>query len=119
MKLEITAHSPEITVVRLAGDRLDAAAALAVKQELIDLIDAGHSVLAVDLTQVNFIDSSGLGALISALKRVPPQGDMVVFGLTPAVAALFELTRMNRVFFPYASQADAMEYLTAFVQTRR
>jgi uncharacterized membrane protein YesL len=44
---------------------------------------------------------------------------MVVFGLTPAVAALFELTRMNRVFFPYASQADAMEYLTAFVQTRR
>ena len=52
----------------------------------------------LDLSSVDFIDSSGLGAIVAALKQLQPGQKMVLCGLTPTVAKVFRLTRMDSVF---------------------
>jgi anti-sigma B factor antagonist len=60
---------------------------------------------------VQFIDSSGLGALVSALKRIGRVGHLKVCGLNESLRSMFELTRLNRVIpiadIPAASPATA------------
>lgn len=67
--------------------------------------DAAHVLIqdkpqvVLDMTGVGFVDSSGLGALISCLRHVRgSQGDMKLCAMSKPVRALFELTRMHRVF---------------------
>jgi len=67
--------------------------------------DAAHELIqdkprvVLDMTAVRFVDSSGLGALISCLRHVRGnQGDMKLCSMSKPVRALFELTRMHRVF---------------------
>ena len=67
--------------------------------------DAAHELMqdrpqvVLDMTGVRFVDSSGLGALLSCLRHVRGnQGDMKLCSMSKPVRALFELTRMHRVF---------------------
>ena len=55
----------EIMVLRVGETRLDAARAPALREELLRLIDAGHSQIVLDLSATDFLDSSGLGALVA------------------------------------------------------
>jgi anti-sigma B factor antagonist len=87
-----------IAVVRVEEKRMDAARAPAFKSELAELIEAGHNQLVLDLGQVEFVDSSGLGAIVSCLKRIGPRGNLAIAGAGGAVAKLFALTRMDKVF---------------------
>jgi len=109
------------TVVRPEGDRLDLEAAARFRGQLHELIEAGHRNLVVDLSEISFIDSSGLGALVSALKllksgrdrrRAPRQasarrgsmrGDVRLAAAQPPVRTLLEVIRLDRVFQSYAS----------------
>ena len=62
------------------------------------VIASGRSRIVVDLSGTEFIDSSGLGALVSSLKRARQAGgDLRIAGLAPQVQAVFELTNLNRV----------------------
>ena len=88
----------EIMVLRVGETRLDAARAPALREELLRLIDAGHSQIVLDLSATDFLDSSGLGALVSAVKRMGSKGTLAIAGANGAVARLFTLTRMDRVF---------------------
>jgi anti-sigma B factor antagonist len=54
--------------------------------------------LALDLGTVDFMDSSGLGVLVSLLKAVRPSGELVLFGLRPSVAEILRLTHLDAVF---------------------
>jgi ABC-type transporter Mla MlaB component len=63
--LEIVDRSGGRATARLSGD-LDIVTSEEVKRELAQLIDDGHSVLALDLSGVGFVDSSGLGVLVAA-----------------------------------------------------
>lgn len=87
-----------VLILKFVEKRLDAQKAPALREELIRRIDAGHHLLVLDLQATQFMDSSGLGALVSSLKRLGPKGGMTLAGVGGAVARLFALTRMDRVF---------------------
>lgn len=78
------------------------------------LVAAGRRKFVVDLTGVNFIDSSGLAALVSFLKRTKEgEGDVYLTGLEPAVRRVMDLTRLDRVFTIFPTLDDALAQMTA------
>jgi anti-sigma B factor antagonist len=102
-----------ILVVRVDEKRIDASKAPAFKDEMTRCIESGQHQIVLDLSQVDFIDSSGLGALVSCLKRLGPRGSLAVAGATGAVSRLFSLTRMDRVFALHPNVDSAVEQLSA------
>lgn len=87
-----------LAVVELEGPALDAATCAEFRRSMEPVLAAEHGTVVLDLARVSFIDSSGLGALVGLLKRVPSQEALHLAGLTPAVAKIFKLTRMSEVF---------------------
>ncbi|MGF1502138.1 MAG: STAS domain-containing protein [Paracoccaceae bacterium] len=86
------------TVVTVMRHRLDAAVAQDFKEQMIALIDAGHRDLLLDLGRIDFLDSSGLGALVGVLKYLGNSGRLELAGLTSGVEKVFRLTRLTAVF---------------------
>lgn len=87
-----------ILILRLAEPRLDAARAPVLREMLVRKAEEGHNRIVLDLSRTEFMDSSGLGALVSCLKRLGTRGTLAVAGAQGAVERLFKLTRMDRVF---------------------
>ena len=96
-------------VVTVEAVRLDASLAEAFKNYLFEVIDKGATAIIVDLENVKFMDSSGLGSLVAALKKLSGQGAIKLAGAQPAVKDLFELTSMETLFPIFASVTDALE----------
>ena len=69
--------------------------------------------LAIDLSKVDFMDSSGLGVLVSLLKSVRPAGDLVLFGMRPSVAEILRLTHLDSVFTCEAEETAALAHFAA------
>ena len=70
-----------------------------VREKLTDLLDDGVTLLVLDLSGLEYVDSSGLGVLISIHKRcIQKGGKMIVTGLRGMVDDLFKLTRLDLVF---------------------
>jgi len=100
MQME-TREVGRVRVVRLAG-ALDAVASGDVRSKLGTYVRDGSTRLAIDLTEVTRIDSTGLGALVTTLKAARDRGgELVLSSLTPPVRAVVELTRLHRVFDIY------------------
>jgi len=99
-----------IPVLRVEEERLDAAVALDFKEAVRARLLPGDEAMVLDLSQVRFLDSSGLGAVVWIMKLFDSPRALHLAGLTPAVARVFDLTRMDRVF---AIHADASGALTA------
>jgi anti-sigma B factor antagonist len=79
------------------------------KQAIIDQIDLGVRMVVVDFSQSAYIDSSGLGALVSLGKRLREAGgDLRLACLNEDLRTLFELTRLDSLFPLYASLDDAL-----------
>lgn len=100
------------TIVRPTTERLDIEVAAEFRGMLLSLIDQGNRHLVVDLNDVTFIDSSGLGALVSALKtlkRGSGTGDVRLARVQAPVVSLLEIIRLNRVFTSYASVEQAVQ----------
>ena len=87
-----------LTVIELEGPRLDAAAAPAFKAALREIIDRGDTRIVIDFSRVQFMDSSGLGALVGCLKYLGARGTLEIARPSSAVMKVFELTRMTKVF---------------------
>ena len=69
------------------------------RHQVNQALDNGASVILIDLKSINFVDSSGLGALVSVLKKVrAAERRMYVCSMNDQVRMLFELTSMDRVF---------------------
>jgi anti-anti-sigma factor len=92
-------HSEQaVTLMRLKG-RLDAAAAPRLLARLTGAIAEGKAQFVVDLADVPFIDSTGLGALVSGLKAARRvEGDLRLAAPSPQVRKLLRLTTLDRVF---------------------
>lgn len=97
MNIEIT-QEDDLSIVELQETRLDAAAAPAFKKAMEELIRDGNLNIILDISRLEFMDSSSLGAMVSILKRLGSEGDMVLLGAKGLVAELFHLTRMDQVF---------------------
>jgi anti-sigma B factor antagonist len=84
-----------------AGQRLNMVTARMLTAVVSDLVAAGQSRVVVDLGGTAFIDSSGLGALVSCLKKARQAGgDLRIAGPTEQVQMVLELTNLNRVLQP-------------------
>jgi anti-sigma B factor antagonist len=112
MQFEET-DSGAILIMKPLGRRIDAATAAAFKGEMVDRINSGRQRIVLDLSEVDFIDSSGLGAMVSSLKAIGDGGDLVLCGVRETVMSLFRLTRMNRVFSMFGDREEAVRSLKA------
>lgn len=92
--------------MRVETDRIDAAIAIQFKDRFRDLAAAAEGPVVLDLGQVTFLDSSGLGAVVAARKLLGPDRTLELAGLNPAVEKVMQLTRMNTVF-PIHDTRDA------------
>lgn len=97
MRLETTMAGGRM-VVRVPGPRLDAAAAPAFRHAMATLVEETTADLVLDFEAVAFIDSAGLGAVVGCLRRIKSPRRITLARLTPAVARVFALTRMDKVF---------------------
>jgi anti-sigma B factor antagonist len=107
-----------VAVVVPGNARLDAEVAGELRSTLLQLIDNGTRKLLLDLSAVEFIDSSGLGALVSALKRLKqtdPSADIRLARVQPSVRAVLEIIRLHRVFSQFASLDEAVNSFAAAV----
>lgn len=95
--------------VKVLDKRMDAGRAQEFKERLGALIRAGHHFIMLDISEVEFIDSSGLGALVSLLKQLGGQGEIVIGGARDSVASLFKLTRLDKVFQIFEDPRAALE----------
>lgn len=84
--------------VCLTGD-LDTKGAFYLRKELLDYINKGYHNIVVDVENLDYIDSTGLGVLVTANKLVQKtDGQVYIEGLKGHVKKIFELTRLNKVF---------------------
>lgn len=102
-----------VVAVEVLERRLDARVAAEFKAHMFGLIEAGRHLIALDLSAVDFVDSSGIGAIISSLKALGKKGDITIAIGTDAVRQMFNLTRMDKVFRVLGSQQEAVAALAA------
>jgi anti-sigma B factor antagonist len=107
MDIEVTA-SAGIMVVAPRGD-LDMAVADQMKRTLTKLVEDGSRKLLIDLGQVGYVDSSGMGALVASLKHARTLGgDLHLCALQDDVRAIFEMTRLNRAITIHGTRSEAL-----------
>lgn len=85
-------------VARVRADRIDAAAAIAFKEGMRTVLEQPGAPVILDMGMVDFLDSSGLGAVVAVRKLAGPERPLELAALQPSVARVFRLTRMDRVF---------------------
>lgn len=106
--------NPVFKVIQPAGI-LDSAKGSEFRQEIGEIVENGTNIVLIDFQDVTFMDSSGLGALVLALKTVRAAGGkLFICSINEQIRMLFELTSMDRVFqiFPnrdeFASTIDSL-----------
>ena len=108
MDVTIDGQPNGAAVVRLSG-RLDLLSAAEVKQQLAQAVADGHRRLVVDLGEVDFVDSSGLGSLIGGLKAARVGGgDLRIARPNDQARTILELTTLSRVLRPYPTVEEAL-----------
>ncbi|WP_372839571.1 STAS domain-containing protein [Phaeovulum sp.] len=97
MKLSAEAVDSSL-VVRLCESRLDAAIAIEFKDRMREMLAYPSPHVVLDMAEVGFLDSSGLGALVAVMKSLSPGRQLELRGLSANVERVFRLTRMDSVF---------------------
>lgn len=112
MQLEHTTDQ-DITVIQLPK-RILMADSKETRKSLHAFLAAKRPLLALDMHEVEFIDSSGLAVLVNCLQTSRRKsGDVCLFGMKDTVKALFELTRLHSVFPITECRQDAIVRLSA------
>jgi anti-sigma B factor antagonist len=97
-----------ILVAHLNEDALDASNAKEFKSRVAGMVSPGATLL-FDLSALTFVDSSGLGALLSCLRLSNASGGALkLYAMVKPVRALFEMVRMHRVFEIFNTQEEAI-----------
>ena len=104
--LTVTDHH-NCAVLAVTGE-VDVATAPQLRQEAVRLAASGHTNLVIDLSGVDFLDSTGLGVIVGVLKRVRTHGgELAVAGAENHVRKVFEITRISDIVPMYATADDA------------
>ena len=98
-------------VVAVRGE-IDLFTAPELKQKLTDAIEGGKSRIVVDLTDTTFLDSTALGVLIGAVKRLRSrEGALVIVNVDQNIAKTFEITGLDQIFTILSTRDDAIAAL--------
>jgi anti-sigma B factor antagonist len=108
MQIDLSRESERVSIVAPRG-RLDLSSASTFRERLRQVITAGTARLVVDLAEVTFVDSSGLGAVIGGLKAARRVGgDLRIARPNQQVQLVLKLTSLNKVLRPYETLEEAL-----------
>ena len=99
----------DLLLITVHSSRIDASAAIQFKDQMREMTRDGAARIILDLNQVGFIDSSGLGAIVASMKQLAPGQVLELAALSPTVAKVFRLTRMDSVFTLHENITDAFK----------
>ncbi len=107
--MQIHTSEPRPGVAHLSLDgRLTLVSAPQLRTAITEAVDSGRTRVVVDLTEVGFMDSSGLGALVAGLKKARQEGgDLRLTGVNQQVSTVLELTNLDRVLQVHATVEEA------------
>ena len=98
-----------IKIITCQG-RIDAEVSGRVKEQIQQLLDQGATQIVLDLKGVKLLDSSGLGAFVSSLRRAKERGgEIKLAGLRTEVRSIFDITRVSRLFHICETVSEARE----------
>lgn len=104
-----TGPEDKTVVVEAAGD-IDLQRSAVFQETLLTLLGEGAERMVVDLSGVEYMDSSGVASLVKLLARVRRDGIALrLAGLNPRVRSVFEITRLDTVFEIFANQQEALD----------
>ncbi len=107
LRLETSDHDG--TTVLSAHGEIDVATAPQLRQQIVELASASSAPLVIDLEGVDFLDSTGLGVLVSGLKRFRTLGsDVLLVATRPRILKVFEITGLTQVFSIHSTVEDAL-----------
>lgn len=107
LKLSVDQAALGATVIAVSGE-IDVYTAPKLREKLFRLIEGGTYRLILDLEDVEFLDSTGLGALIGGLKRVRAHdGSIDIVCTQSRILRIFNITRLDKVFEIYDTAGDA------------
>ncbi len=102
-----------IPVVYIAGD-LDATTAPVLRRELWDMLLTGSSTIVLQIESLSYVDSSGLGVLVSALRKSNEALGTIALACPQAnVTRVFRITGLDKLFSVYATEQDALDALNS------
>jgi anti-sigma B factor antagonist len=110
MELTLNVHSDAsgLTIIAVGGE-IDVYTAPKLRERLIGLVESGSFQLIVDMEDVEFLDSTGLGVLVGGLKRVRAHDGWIDLVCTQSrILRIFRITGLNKVFNIYDTVADAI-----------
>ncbi len=105
----IVQNNEKYTLITLEGSYLTAAFVPGFRETVCNKMHSFHKIMILDLAQVTFIDSSGLGAIVAAFKLLPPRGKLLLCGPCENVRHLFRLTHMDSIFQCYPDVDSAIQ----------
>jgi anti-sigma B factor antagonist len=99
----------KLPVIELEGE-VDVYTAPQLKQQMINLLESGNKQMMIDLTKVEYLDSTALGVLIGGLKRMREMdGNMVLVCPSARIRRVFEITGLDKIFDIYNTADEAQE----------
>ena len=107
MQLE-TKTLGDFLVVRILESRLGADRATEFKEQVRQYIHEGNRAIVLDLSLVDFLDSTGLGAIVALYKTLAKDGSISVCGVRDSLGRMFQLTRMDRIFQIHPTVEEAV-----------
>lgn len=108
--MQIEQSERDDVVVLATSGRFNMVSAPRVKARIDEVVAGGSARIVVDLSGVEFMDSSGLGALIGGLKAArQASGDLRIAAAGEQVVAVLKLTNLDRILRPYASVEEALD----------
>jgi anti-sigma B factor antagonist len=98
----------DVTVVTISGE-IDVFTSPRLREMLLDIVNSGGLYLVVDLTEVTFLDSTGLGVLVGIYHRLRARdGSMSFTGINDRVRKVFHITQLTKIFVLHPSLEDAL-----------
>ena len=99
-----------LRIITVSAARIDAAVAIQFKDRMREIVKVPARRVLLDLSRVAFLDSSGLGAVVAVMKLIGPERKLELVGLTPTVAKVFRLTRMDTIFTIHPALPEGLRH---------
>lgn len=100
-----------VLIVRVRDSRIDSSNLEGFREEVRAAMPPSVNRLIINLERVEFIDSSGLGAIIALFKRLPADGALALCGVGERIDSLLRVTRLNKLLPIHASEVEALAQL--------
>ena len=101
-----------VLIIKLLEKRLDEPATADFKEKMAEFVKRGNESIVLNLSEVNFVDSSGLGSIISSMKMLGQKEDFAICGMQETVLNLFRITKMDKLFKIFPDEKEAVAALS-------